>query len=58
LIWITISGIASFVTPLPDILIDPSLFIPFILMALLGLYTLLLWHLNNRIRNYLSKSVP
>ena len=51
LIWITFSGIASFVVPLPDILIDPSLFIPFILIALLGLYGLLLWRLKNRLWN-------
>jgi hypothetical protein len=51
LIWITFSGIASFVAPLPDILIDPSLFIPFILIALLGLYGLLLWRLKNRLWN-------
>ncbi len=56
-LWITVSGIASFVAPLPDILIDPSLFIPFILIALLGLYGLLLWQLNKRIRNHLPKSV-
>jgi hypothetical protein len=51
LIWITFSGIASFVAPLPDILIDPSLFIPFILVAMLGLYGLLLWQLKNRLWN-------
>jgi hypothetical protein len=51
LIWITFSGIASFVVPLPDILIDPSLFIPFILIATLGLYCLLLGRLKNRLWN-------
>jgi hypothetical protein len=51
LIWITFSGIASFVAPLPDVLIDPSLFIPFILVAMLGLYGLLLWQLKNRLWN-------
>lgn len=48
LLWITFSGIASFVAPLPDILIDPSLFIPFILIAMLGLYSLVIWQLNNK----------
>ena len=51
LLWVTVSGIASFVAPLPDILIDPSLFIPFILIATLGLYALLLWRLKNRLWN-------
>jgi hypothetical protein len=50
-IWITFSGIASFVAPLPDVVIDPSLFIPFILIAMLGLYGLLIWRLNNKLRN-------
>ncbi len=52
-IWITFSGIASFVAPLSEILIDPSLYIPFILMALVGLYALLVWQLNKRLRNQL-----
>jgi len=56
-IWITISGIASFVAPLPEILIDPSLYIPFILIATLGLYGLLLWQLNRRLQNQAVKSV-
>jgi len=47
-IWITFTGILSFFAPLPDILIDPSLFLPFILMAVLGLYALLLWQLNDK----------
>jgi hypothetical protein len=45
-LWITLSGIISFLAPLPDILIDPSLFIPFILIAMAGLYGLVLWGLN------------
>jgi hypothetical protein len=49
-IWITITSIASFIAPLPDLLIDPSLFIPFILIAMLGLYGLLLWQLYDRLR--------
>ncbi|HSL44474.1 MAG TPA: glycosyltransferase 87 family protein [Anaerolineales bacterium] len=50
-IWITFSGIASFLAPLPDLVIDPSLFIPFILIAMLGLYGLLLMQLNNKMRD-------
>jgi hypothetical protein len=57
LIWITLSGIISFMAPLPEILIDPSLFIPFILIALLGLYGLLLWQLDKRLRNQATRSV-
>jgi len=49
-IWITVTGIASFIVPLPDIIIDPSLFIPFILIAMLGLYGLVLWQLNDKLR--------
>jgi hypothetical protein len=56
LIWITISGILSFMAPLPDLLIDPSLFVPFILIALLGLYVLLLWQLNMRLRNQVARN--
>ena len=47
-IWVTFSGVLSFLVPLPQILVDPSLFIPFILIAMLGLYALLLWQLNKR----------
>jgi hypothetical protein len=47
-LWITFTGIASFLAPLPDLIIDPSLFIPFILIAMLGLYGLVLWQLNER----------
>jgi hypothetical protein len=47
LIWITVSGIASFLLPLPDAIIDPSLFIPFILIATLGLYGLVLWQMRD-----------
>jgi hypothetical protein len=55
-IWITISGIASFVAPLPEILIDPSLYIPFILIATLGLYGLLLWQLNRKLLNQVARN--
>jgi hypothetical protein len=50
-IWITVTGIISFMVPLPDVLIDPSLFIPLILIAMLGLYGLLLWQMNRRLQN-------
>ena len=49
-IWITLTGILSFFAPLPDFIIDPSLFIPFILLATLGLYALLLWQLKEKLR--------
>ncbi len=50
LLWITFSGIVSFAAPLPDVIIDPSLFIPFILIAMLGLYGLVVWQFNERLR--------
>jgi len=50
-IWITVTGILSFFAPLADLIIDPSLFIPFILIATLGLYGLILWQLNDKLRN-------
>ena len=49
-LWITFSGVVSFMAPLPDIIIDPSLFIPFILIAMLGLYGLVVWQMNDRLR--------
>jgi hypothetical protein len=55
-IWITITGVLSFFVLLPDIVIDPSLFIPFILIAILGLYALILWQLNDQLRKQVAKS--
>jgi len=49
-LWITVTGIASFIVPLPNLIIDPSLFIPFILIAMLGLYGLVLWQLSDKLR--------
>ena len=54
-IWITFTGILSFFVPLPDLVIDPSLFIPFILIAMLGLYGLVLWQLNDKLREQVVK---
>jgi hypothetical protein len=56
LIWITVTGIASFMLPLSDMIVDPSLFIPFILIATLGLYGLVLWQLRDRLRTNIPKS--
>jgi len=55
-IWVTFSGILSFGVALPDAVIDPSLFIPFILIAMLGLYGLVLWQLNDRLKTQDAKS--
>jgi len=55
-IWITFTGVVSFLAPLPDVIIDPSLFIPFILIAMLGLYGLVLWRLSDRLRKQIAKS--
>ena len=55
-LWLTIFGILSFIVPLPDVIIDPSLYIPFILIAMLGLYSLVLWQLNNRLKKQVEKS--
>jgi hypothetical protein len=57
LIWITVTGITSFMVPLPDVIIDPSLFIPFILIATVGLYGLTLWQLWNKLRKQTTKSI-
>ena len=56
-IWITFTGILSFFAPLPDFIIDPSLFIPFILLATLGLYALLLLQLNDKSRKQVVTNV-
>jgi hypothetical protein len=55
-IWITVTGIASFIVPLPNIIIDPSLFMPLILIAMFGLYGLVLWQLNEKLRKQVAKS--
>lgn len=44
-IWITVFGTMSFAVPLPALIVDPSLFVPFILIAMLGLYGLVSWRL-------------
>jgi len=49
-IWITLIGIVSFAVTIPALIFDPSLFVPFILIAMLGLYGLVLWQLNDRLR--------
>jgi hypothetical protein len=55
LIWITITGIISFIVPLPNVIFDPSLYIPVILIATLGLYGLVLWQLRDKlIRQFAS----
>jgi hypothetical protein len=56
-IWITITSVLSFILPLPALIIDPSLFIPFILIAMLGLYGLVLWQLNNTLKKQITKSL-
>jgi len=56
-LWITFTGIVSFLAPLPDVIIDPSLFIPFILIAMLGLYGLVLWQLSDRLRKQGTESM-
>jgi hypothetical protein len=56
-IWITVTGIASFIVSLPNVIIDPSLFIPFILIAMLGLYALVLWQLKDKLSKQTAKSV-
>lgn len=56
-IWITVTGIVSFFVSLPDVIIDPSLFIPFILIAMLGSYSLLLWQLKNESGKPLATSL-
>jgi hypothetical protein len=57
LIWITVTGIVSFFVPLPEMVYDPSLFVPFILIAMLGLYGFVLWKLNNRLRGQVAESM-
>lgn len=42
MLWILIAQVISFVAPLPEIIYDPSLFIPYALLAMLGLYVILL----------------
>jgi hypothetical protein len=49
LLWILVTEILSFAIPLPDVIFDPSLFIPVILIATLGLYVLLLVQLRWRV---------
>lgn len=53
-IWITVVSILSFVIPLPEAIIDPSLFIPVVLLAMLGLYGLVLWQLYNKLSKRVS----
>lgn len=57
LIWITVTGIVSFIAPLPDLIFDPSLFIPLILIATLGLYGLVLWQLMETFRKQPAKNM-
>jgi len=57
LIWITVTGIVFFIVPLPDVIFDPSLFIPFILIATLGLYSLVLWQLRDKLRKQTTKNM-
>ena len=54
--WVTISSIISFFTSLPNILLDPSIFIPFILITALGLYILLVRQLGYRLRSHVAGS--
>jgi hypothetical protein len=53
-LWITVFSILSFAIPLPEAIVDPSIFIPVVLLAMLGLYGLLLWQLNNRLSKQVS----
>ena len=57
LLWITFSGIAYFFAPLPDIVVDPSLFVPFILIAMLGFYGLVIWQLNHKLRSKVLRNL-
>ncbi len=41
-IWVITAGLLSLELPLPMLLVDPSLFFPFILLALLGMYAIIL----------------
>jgi hypothetical protein len=45
MLWILVAQLISFVVPLPESLYDPSSFIPYVLLAMLGLYAILLWQL-------------
>ena len=56
-IWITVTSLVSFLLPLPDVIIDPSLFIPFILIAMLGLYGMVIWQLNNKVSQHIPTHV-
>jgi hypothetical protein len=49
-IWITVISLLSFAIPVPALIVDPSLYIPVILIAMLGLYALVLWQLAERFR--------
>ena len=42
MLWILIAQIISFFIPLPTFVYDPSLYIPYVLLAMLGLYVILL----------------
>src|SRR5688572_10579436 len=53
-IWITVFSILSFAIPLPSAIVDPSFFIPVVLLAMLGLYGLVLWQLNNKLSKWVS----
>ena len=53
-IWITVFSILSFAIPLPSAIVDPSFFIPVVLLAMLGLYGLVLWQLNNKLNKWVS----
>ncbi len=54
LAWVTVSTIMSLAIPLPDVIMDPGRFVPFILIATLGLYLLTVWRLNDRLRGQKS----
>jgi len=56
-IWITVTSLLSFFLPLPDVIIDPSRFIPFILIAILGLYGLVVWQLKNKVSQPIPKYI-
>jgi hypothetical protein len=49
-IWVTVLSILSFASPVPAVIVDPSLYIPVILIAMLGMYALVLWQLQDRFR--------